>query len=66
MTKPVGSFFGPCISGDSIDYKNNLILTGSFWEKCALELYDIRNYEKVCDINTKTRSGNILNYISTC
>lgn len=41
QTKPVNSFFGPCISGDSIDYKNNLILTGSYRERGALELWDI-------------------------
>lgn len=66
QTKPAASFFGPCISGDSIDYKNNVILTGSYREKCALELWDIRNYKKLCEINTKTRSGNQVNYVSTC
>jgi COMPASS component SWD3 len=66
QTKPAASFFGPCISGDSIDYKNNIILTGSYREKNSLELWDMRNYEKLCDINTKTRTGNQINYVSTC
>lgn len=28
--KSVGTFFGPSLSGDSLDYKNGLILTGSY------------------------------------
>lgn len=66
MNKAVESVFGPCISGDSIDVQGNMILTGSYREKNALEIYDMRNFKKLCDINTKTKGGDSLNYISSC
>ena len=56
--KPVGSFFGPCISGDSIDIKDSIILTGSYKEKNALELWDVRNLSGVCEVSCETRAGN--------
>ena len=37
------SFGGPNICGDSIDIKNNNLLTGSWREKNPLEIWDIRN-----------------------
>lgn len=64
--KPVSSFFGPCISGDSIDIKDNMILTGSYKEKNAIELWDMRNMSGVCEVSSKTRAGNQINYISSC
>lgn len=64
--KPVNFIIGPYISGDSIDVLDNLILTGSFRDKLALELYDLRNFLKVSDVKTKTSSGNELTYISSC
>lgn len=64
--KPVKSTFGPCISGESIDVKNNLILTGSYRDKDPLELYDLRNFKKLCNINERTSMGESVNYISSC
>jgi len=29
----VGNIYGPSISGDSVDYKNNVILTGQYRNK---------------------------------
>lgn len=48
--KSVNSLFGPCISGDAIDVKENLILTGSYRDKDCLELFDLRNFTKICTI----------------
>lgn len=43
-----------------------MILTGSYRDSNALELYDLRTMKKMCDIDTKTKSGSNLNYISSC
>lgn len=64
--KAAKSVFGPCISGDSIDIQGNMILAGSYWDKNSLEIYDIRTFTKLCDINNKTKSGEQINYISSC
>lgn len=57
MNKSVSSIFGPCISGDSIDTHNNLILTGSYRDINSLELYDLRSINRLCEIDTKTITG---------
>ncbi len=66
VPKAVNSIFGPCITGDSLDVKENMILAGSYRDKDALELYDMRNFKKLCDISTKTYQGENINYISSC
>ncbi|XP_075229757.1 uncharacterized protein LOC142329234 [Lycorma delicatula] len=38
----VGTIQGPCISGEAVDARGNLILTGSWEPKNALNLWDIR------------------------
>lgn len=43
-----------------------MILTGSYRDRNALELYDLRNFTKLCDINSKVKNGEVLNYISSC
>jgi len=64
--KAVASVFGPCLSGESLDIKNNLILSGSYRDKEPLELYDLRNFKKLCEINTRTKLGDSVNYVSSC
>lgn len=64
--KPVKSVFGPCVSGESIDIENNLILAGSYRDKDPLELYDLRTFKKLCNINERTTMGESVNYISSC
>ena len=64
--KAVASVFGPCISGESLDVKNNLVLSGSYRDKEPLELYDLRNFKKLCEIETQTKLGDRLNYVSNC
>ncbi len=41
----ISSIYGPHISGDSIDIKNNLLLTGSYDTKNQIQLWDLRTYK---------------------
>ena len=43
--KICGTIFGPYICGDSIDLKDHLLLTGSFYPDSNIELWDLRNYK---------------------
>jgi len=49
---PVANIYGPHICGDSIDYKDDgfTLLTGSYREENALELWDLRTLKKFRDI----------------
>ncbi|EGR33438.1 WD repeat protein [Ichthyophthirius multifiliis] len=38
--------YGPLICGDALDFKNNLVLTGSWREDKQLQLWDIRKTSK--------------------
>jgi WD40 repeat protein len=39
------SIYGPHICGDAIDFKDNLLLTGSWSSKDQIQLWDIRTYK---------------------
>lgn len=65
VNKPVNSIFGPVVSGDSLDIHENMILAGSYRDKDSLELYDIRNYKKICNVDWSL-STNQYNYVSSC
>lgn len=43
-----------------------MILAGSYRDANSLELYDLRTMKKLCDIETKTKTGDHINYISSC
>ena len=63
--KAANSVFGPILSGDSLDIKDNMILAGSYRDKDSLELYDFRMFKKICNIDwTLDKVG--FNYISSC
>jgi len=49
--RSVNSVFGPSISGDSLDYKNGLIISGSWRNTNQLELWDYKTLTKTSDIN---------------
>ena len=49
--KYADAFYGPNISGDSLDYKNNTILAGSHRNQDSLELYDFGKRKKICTID---------------
>ena len=63
--KASNSVFGPVLSGDSLDISDNLILAGSYRDKDSLELYDIRTFKKICNIDWSL-SLNQFNYVSSC
>lgn len=64
-SKAVSSIFGPMISGDSIDIKDNIILAGSYRDKDTLELYDMWKLNKICNIEwSMSKAG--FNYVSSC
>ncbi|KRX01594.1 WD40-repeat-containing domain [Pseudocohnilembus persalinus] len=48
--KSIKSFFGPKVSGESLDYKNGQILAGSYEAKHQLAIYDYGTCEKVKEI----------------
>lgn len=66
ISKAVASAFGPSVSGESLDIKDNLIVAGSYRDKHPLELYDLRNFKKICDVETGTIGRDAMTYISSC
>lgn len=65
VPKAVNSVFGPSVSGDAVDVKDNLILTGSYRDKNPLELYDIRNFKRICEVGEENKVKP-LSYVSSC
>lgn len=49
----VGSIYGPHVCGDAIDFRNDgfTMMTGSYRQENALELWDLRNGQKFREIN---------------
>jgi hypothetical protein len=43
----VKSFYGPHLAGDSLDYRNNVILTGCYAAKDQIQTWDIRNFQQI-------------------
>ena len=48
---PLRNIIGPYIIGDSIDVRNHSLLTGSYWADEWLEIWDLRNYERISAFN---------------
>lgn len=63
---PAATIFGPTLSGESLDVKDNVLLAGSYREKDNLELFDLRTYAKLVDVPFKSLKGSSVNYISSC
>jgi hypothetical protein len=47
----VDAFYGPNISGDALDFRNNNILAGSHRNVDPLELYDFGKRKKICSVD---------------
>ena len=45
--KSINSFYGPHVSGDSIDLKNNQVLIGCYAAKNQLQIWDLRNQQQL-------------------
>jgi WD40 repeat protein len=56
MKKSARHFYGPNISGESLDYQDGHILTGSYAAQKQLQLWDFRTLQKVEEIDW---TGNI-------
>jgi COMPASS component SWD3 len=52
--KSFGSIYGPAVSGDALDIRGNLILTGSWRNKDQLELWDYSARKKLSTIEWET------------
>ena len=48
--RPVGSIFGPVISGDALDIYGNHLITGSHRGKDPLQLWDLGQREMIQSI----------------
>lgn len=61
---PLRLIIGPYIIGDCIDINNNSLLTGSYRSEECLEVWDLRNYERVSaydwDKERPKRGGQII------
>lgn len=49
--KSADSFYGPHIAGDSIDLKDNNILTGCYATKNQIQVWDMRKKDKIEEID---------------
>jgi len=58
--KTIGSILGPHICGDAIDFKDNMLLTGSATTTDQIQLWDIRTYKLIETV--KWDENNSLNY----
>lgn len=47
----MGHIFGPYICGDSIDIKNNVLLTGSYSGHNLIQLWDLRTFKLLENVN---------------
>lgn len=56
--------YGPLICGDSIDTKNDELLTGSWREKKQLQIWDLRNLREISVFNWIDRKEKA--YIYSC
>lgn len=45
--EPVGHMFGPSISGESIDIKGSMVLTGSYSNEDQMKIWDLRTMEMI-------------------
>lgn len=48
------SLYGPSLSGDTLDYRRGMILTGSHRNQEQLQLWDFKKREKIQDITWET------------
>lgn len=49
--KPTATIYGPNLSGDSIDYKNGVIVTGSHRSKEYMQIWDYKTKNKIQEVN---------------
>jgi COMPASS component SWD3 len=57
--KICATIFGPYICGDSIDMKDHVLLTGSFYTDSNIELWDLRNYKLLDSLDLSKNELNV-------
>lgn len=62
----VGCIPGPNISGEALDFKNNIILTGSHREVEALELWDFGTRKRIREISWNQKENDEVALIYAC
>lgn len=62
--KIIGSIYGPHVVGDSLDLRENYLLTGSASIKDQLQIWDIRTYKLVETIELSTDQKQIVSNIN--
>lgn len=53
------TIYGPYICGDSIDLKDHVLLTGSFYPDSNIELWDMRNYKLLDPLHLSKNELNV-------
>lgn len=68
MNRPVAHISGPYLSGgDTMDMKNGLLLTGSYWVEDCLEVWDMKKLQRVHNIKWDPESvKNNFGFIMSC
>lgn len=61
-----GQIQGPTVSGDALDMKGNLVLTGSWRNKDQLELWDYGMRKKIQNVDWEYGKGVANSYIYSC
>ena len=61
QAKNVAAFVGPSISGDTIDIRDTVLMTGSHRAKESLELWDIGTRKRICEVEIEP--GKMVNYL---
>ncbi|EAR93543.3 WD40 domain protein (macronuclear) [Tetrahymena thermophila SB210] len=62
--KSVATIYGPSLSGDSLDYKDGLILTGSYRNDKQMQLWDLKTRKLFKDIEWSNQSSQVYVYAS--
>lgn len=63
--KSVGSFYGPRLSGDSIDLRDNQVLIGCDTTDNQIQIWDIRTHKQISFLNWTPNKEEVA-YVHTC
>lgn len=66
QAKSVESFYGPHVSGDSIDLRDNKILVGCYAGKNQIQIWDMRNKKQLEAINWSCGKDEVANVFTCC
>ncbi|CAD8172100.1 unnamed protein product [Paramecium pentaurelia] len=64
--KSIGTIYGPNLSGDSLDFRNGQILTGSYRTNNQLQLWDFGTRQLIQEIQWDKNNNNSDFYVYSC